>query len=204
MIPQFTKICKRISEIIKKTARKKSEEEIYEEAVARFKKEEAGCPECGAIGKLNPYGNYWRNMVYHEDPKINDGVIKIVRYKCGSCGRTHALLPDILVPYSPYTLIFKLTVLLAYYKRDKTAVKICEYYKIAVSTLYAWKKKLLEHKELLMGVVESKKTDAMAFVRGLFESEDTTDSLQGFYAKYGFSFLQNKRNAHKTTQFAAP
>jgi len=64
-----------------------------------------------------------------------------------------------------------------------------------VSTLYEWKKQLLEHKELLLGVVESMKTDITEFFHKYFDSEEATGSLQRFFSKYGFSFLQNKRRA---------
>ena len=204
MIPQFTDICKRISEKIKKIAQKNSEEEIYEKTVENSKPYEERCPECGAAGRLKRYGCYWRHMVYHEDSKVKDSLKKIKRYKCTSCGRTHALLPDILVPYSPYTLSFKLIVLHAYYRREKSVVKICEYFGIAVSTLYVWKKLLLEHQELLMGVVESKKTGALAFLREYLGSESSLEFLRSFFLKYGFSFLQNRRKSRQSATQSVP
>ena len=140
-------------------------------------------------------------MVYEIEIKIEDKRIKILRFKCKSCGVTHALLPDILIPYSSYTLSFKISVLLEYFKREKTVVSICKHFGIAVSTLYAWKKQLLEHKELLIGVVESKKTDALAFLRKFLDSIEISELLQDFWRRYGFSFLQSKR---QTTQSVPP
>jgi len=127
MIPYFTNLCKLITEKIKNITKIFCEEQIYQEKVDNFKHHGERCLRCGAVGRLNPYGSYWRHMVYHADSKIEDKRIKVIRFKCTSCGATHALLPDILIPYSPYTLSFKLTVLHTYFKREKTVVSICEY-----------------------------------------------------------------------------
>ena len=204
MITYFTNICKQIYEKIKKIGEKNNEEQKYQETADRFRHHGEGCAKCGAVGKLKAYGWYMRWMVYHEGGKNKEAQIKIQRYKCESCGGTHALLPDILVPYSAYTLTFKLTVIHAYYKREKTVAKICEQFGIAISTLYAWKKLLLEHKELLMGVLESKKTDALAFIREFLSSESVAESLRGFFLKYGFSFLQNRRKSKQSATQSVP
>ena len=174
--------------------------QIYQDVADRYKHYDERCPHCGAKGKLKPYGSYYRHMVYYTDSKVEDKRIKVLRFKCKSCGKTHALLPDILIPYSSYTLAFKLTVLLEYFKREKTVIQICEYFGIAVSTLYAWKKQLLDHKELVIGVMASKTANIVAFLREFIDS----NCLQRFFSKYGFSFMQTRRNRRQTTQSVPP
>ena len=200
MIPYFTNICKLISEKIKNIIKTFCEVQIYQDVADRYRHYDERCPSCGAKSKLDPYGSYWRHMVYYANSKIEDKRIKILRFKCKSCKKTHALLPDVLIPYSPYSLNFKLSVLLEYFKREKTVVKICEYFGIAISTLYAWKKQLLDHKELMIGVIASKNSTIITFLRELFDS----DSLQRFFSKYNFSFLQNKRKYNQSTTQSIP
>ena len=55
---------------------------------------------CGCSGCLAPYGSYTRHI------KNDDGRIKIRvrRLRCRDCGRTHALLPTSIVPYSQVLL----------------------------------------------------------------------------------------------------
>jgi transposase-like protein len=85
-----------------------------------------------------------------------------------------------------------LKVLVAYYERVNTVVEICKDFHITVSTLYEWKKRIESHKELLLGILVGQKTPALAFLRGLINSNRLSGTLRKFYKKYGFSFLQNK------------
>jgi transposase-like protein len=71
-----------------------------------------------------------------------------------------------------------------------TVMDICERFGIAVSTLYEWQKRLLEHKECLLGTLSSQKAPALAFLRGLFASSRLSDTLRGFFRRHGFSFMQ--------------
>jgi hypothetical protein len=109
-----------------------------------------------------------------------------------SCKTTHALLPDIIIPYSPYSLRFMLTVLVAYFERNTTVLDVCTYFGIAVSTLYEWKHRMLEHKDLLLGILASLKEPAHAFLSGFIDSFRLLDQLKDFFSRYGFSFMQNR------------
>ena len=185
MIRLFTALCKSVLE-------KLSDEAIFQEATDGYSYHKAQCPACGTVGKLSPYGDYSRNLVSHDGEESIESSISPRRFECGSCGRTHALLPDILVPHSQYSLRFMLTALVAYFDRSKTIVALCAQFGIAVSTLYAWKHRLLEHKELLLGMVYSHNKPAHAFLRGLLASIHISEQLSYFFNRYAFSFLQNR------------
>lgn len=183
MIRLFTALCKTILNIL-------PDETLFLEAMVGFNYYHKKCPLCGAVGKLVPYGDYSRVLISLIKGKPVDSRILPNRFKCKSCGATHALLPDVLVPYSPYTLRFKLCVLIAYFERKTTIVNICESFDIAVSTLYRWKDIIIEHKGLLLGVLINSKTPALEFLRGLLNSHGLSDILRSFFWKYGFSFMQ--------------
>jgi hypothetical protein len=183
MIRLFTALCKSLLDKI-------SEEQAFLSATREFNPYGAGCPICGAAGKLSDYGSYERNHVTITDGIVVDSRANPRRVKCLSCGATHALLPDTLTPYSPYTLQFKLLVLVAHFERDTTVVSVCGRFAIAVSTLYEWKKLMAAHKDFMLGVLVSRKTPALAFLRGLLNSADISATLHGFFHKYGFSFMQ--------------
>ena len=51
---------------------------------------------CGHSGSLSIHG-YYRRSVKVPDGKIS---LRICRVICSHCGRTHALLPSVIVPYS--------------------------------------------------------------------------------------------------------
>ena len=194
MIRLFTALCKLKFEEL-------SDQTIFQDATDGFNHFGKKCPCCGASGKLSLYSSYSRYLVSYKDGEIIEYQVCTRRVKC-ECGATHALLPDITIPYSSYSLRFKLAVLIAYFKRDTTVVAICERFGIAVSTLYAWKVRLLEHKALLLGVLLSQKKTALEFLRSLFDSTDLSVRLCRFYRKHAFSFLQNKLSV--TTSSAPP
>ena len=185
MIRLFTSLCKSVLE-------KLSDEAIFQEATEGFSYHNERCPSCGAAGKLSPYGEYFRNLVSHNGEKTIESQVSPLRFECASCGITHALLPDIIVPYSQYSLRFMLAVLVAYFERNTTVLAVCTYYGIAVSTLYAWKHRLLEHKDLLLGMLASLKEPVQVFLRDLFDSLRLSEQLSVFFRRYGFSFLQNR------------
>jgi hypothetical protein len=85
-----------------------------------------------------------------------------------------------------------LTVLVAYFERSTTVLDVCIYFGIAVSTLYAWKDRLLEHKNLLLGILASRKEPVLAFLCELLASMRLSEQLKNFFSRYGFSFLQNR------------
>jgi transposase-like protein len=183
MIRLFTDICKTLLENI-------TDEGIFQDATNNFIHYTEKCPNCHTSMNLILYSDYVRNLVSFEDGKVIERRVKPKRFKCASCGKTHALLPDILIPYSPYSLRFKLSVLTAYFQRDTTVEAICQCFGIAVSTLYEWKKCLLSHKELHLGILINRKEPASSFLRGLLESTCLSEHLHHFFHRFAFSFMQ--------------
>lgn len=195
MIRLFAELCKLKLESL-------SEEVIFQNATDEFNYYGKKCPNCGANGTLAPYGAYSRYLVSYKGKIIKGSLVYPNRYICASCDTTHALLPDIIIPYSPYSLQFILTVLIAYFERDTTVVAICECFGIAVSTLYAWKARLLEHKTLIFGELISRKKPTLAFLHSFLNSDCLSDHLSNFFHRHAFSFMQNQPGS--TTRSVPP
>ena len=185
MIRLFTALCKSFLKEL-------SEWQIFQEAADGFGHLGEACPKCGAKGKLSGHGDYGRGMTSYEGGQIVYRLISVLRYLCASCKATHALLPDIIVPYSPYSLLFMLAALIAYYERDDTVAEVCARFGIAVSTIYKWIERIAEHKDLMLGVLISQKRRTHSYILGLLDSAELSDTLRRFFRKYGFSFMQNR------------
>ena len=185
MIRLFTGLCKALFKEL-------PDEEIFLEGTDKYGHYDKQSPCCGASGKLAPHGSCSRGLVYCKDGKVVATRVEPRRFKCAPCEKTHALLPDIIVPYSPYSLRFMLLVLIAYFEREETVVAVFERFGIAVSTLYEWKKRLALHKELMLGLLISQKTPALAFLEGLLGSARLSHALRDFFSRHAFSFLQRK------------
>jgi ribosomal protein S27AE len=169
--------------------------EMFQQATDGYRYYNERCPRCGALGRLSPHGDYCRWLVFFSGNHAASQRVRPLRFECASCGATHALLPDILTPYSSYSLRFKLAVLRAYFERDATVVAICGRFGIAVSTLYKWKELFLSHMRLMLGMLTSQKESALAFLRGLFGSHSLSERLRSFCGRHGFSFMQNRSTA---------
>lgn len=162
---------------------------IFKEIDKRFHIHGEHCPNCRAKGRLSFHDDYERNLVAYENEDIQENLIDIRRVMCSSCNKTSAVLPDVIVPYKSYSIIFILHVLKAYFFRTETVTALCERFGIAVSTLYAWKKRYLSHKTLNLGKLEK-----------YFHTQDPhlpkpeeicfTELLYSFFQTFGFSFLQ--------------
>ena len=183
MIRLFGALCKAyLKELTERLALQK--------ATDNFRHLAEPCPNCGAVGKLTEHGDYGRGLTSFENGKIVDLTIRPVRFFCSSCATSHAILPDIIIPYGRYSLIFVLTVLAAYFEGADTVANTCEKFGIAVSTIYDWQKRIILHKELMLGALVSQKRRTHSYVLGLLGSSDLSSILRSFYRKYGFSFLQ--------------
>lgn len=151
------------------------------------------CPACRARGMYQPHGSYKRYVVDVYGEKITELRVSIPRVRC-TCGHTHALLKDSLIPYSQYTLRFILTVLKVYFRHSRTILQICRDFGIAVPTLYRWKRIFLAHRELWLGLLRSRDSDPSYFLQFIDHQRHLSDFLHAFFLKAGTSFLQLHRN----------
>jgi len=195
MIRVYTALCKAYFKEL-------SERQIFQKSTDTFSHLGEPCPNCGAKGKLTGHGDYGRYLVSFENGEIVVTLVSPDRFLCSSCKTSHALLPDIIIPYGRYSLLFVLAVMLAYFERAMAVSKICEQFGIAVSTIYNWKDRVSEHKNLMLGALISQKQDMHSYVFGLLESNYLSDILRRFFRKYGFSFMQ--RQSIPTTRSRPP
>lgn len=112
--------------------------ELYEKAMSHLQFRELECPYCGEKGKFNRHGTYGRYIVEWIEGQKHCSSIRVIRFRCGSCSKTHTYLPPFLIPYTSYGMCFVLTVLIQYFKREITIDQICGKYDISESMLYRW------------------------------------------------------------------
>ena len=71
---------------------------------------EVACPECGRVGDFGGHGSYGRTVVYKNSAER----VTVARVMCHGCRRTHAVLPEGVVPYKSFAAAFVLAVLSAW------------------------------------------------------------------------------------------
>ena len=95
MIRKNSLICKIIR--IKKTSI-----QLFNEYMLSYSWEDEACPWCGSKGNCVSHGSYMRSMADFTYGKTVYGEICVLRLCCTSCGHTHAILPDVIIPSSAY------------------------------------------------------------------------------------------------------
>jgi len=119
-------------------------------------------------------------------------MVKVHRGIC-KCGKTEALLPDVLIPFSSYSLRFVLKILWKFLHRKETVEKFCAKYCIAVQTVYNWLSLFKLHYNKWMDITNELAGISRVMIRTIMDIP-TFPLL--FYKKAGFSFFQGNRYAH--------
>lgn len=157
------------------------------------------CPSCKTnYPNWKKHATYFRYLIFLEDKANITEQITITRYKCESCKRTHALLPDLIIPYSSYSLGFVILVIEEYFNKSLSVTETCLKYDISASTLYCWKDLFLKHKKIWLGLLDDRLITAIQFLYALF-GENQYLNLIDFFQIAGISFLQTQ--FHRKTAY---
>ena len=150
------------------------------------------CPYCGAKGTCNKRGSYERSLVTFPDGKPQVVRLRIPRVQC-TCGKSHALLPDFIVPYLSYSLPMILRILSDFFTRRLTIRGICEKYLVSPPLIYRFKKRFLIHKKQWLGILRDMELSTISFMEELL-----TSSYDRFHDAFlrltTYSFLQSHKN----------
>ena len=162
--------------------------------MASFQTESEECPYCHSTGNCKTHATYQRSIIdiIHGKPVYQE--IRISRIICESCGHTHAILPDTIIPYSQYGIFFILRVLGEYFVHVKTVAALCETYSITASMLYRWRDLFLLNRSVWLSVLELAEQSPRDFIWFLCLKESFSDFSTAFFRLTGFSFLQSHAN----------
>lgn len=153
------------------------------------------CPVCGSKGSCTFHASYVRNIIDFAGGRTVYSQVTVTRLICRSCGHTHAILPDFIIPYSTYGLFFLLRVLAEYFARLSTVQKLCERFSITPSMLYRWRDLFLSHKDAWLGVLASSEKSPLPFLKELSSMAGySSDFSCRFVLLTAHSFLQSHRN----------
>lgn len=111
------------------------------------------CPNCNSY-KMVKHGYYVRYLIIDEHTEKHS--IKILRVKCKHCGKTHAILPFLVIPYIQTTLIRAIIIIDTFEnnKKENYSYLSCEYRIISIFKRI-WKNKLKSY-SLKLSTVKSK------------------------------------------------
>ncbi|WP_141400949.1 DUF6431 domain-containing protein [Lacrimispora amygdalina] len=173
---------------------KTSSKFLFLDFMRSFQPKTVECPICHSKGNCKIHASYSRSIIdiIHGKPVYQD--ICVTRIICESCGHSHAILPDTIIPYSQYGIFFILRVLAEYFTHLKTVASLCEAYNITPSMLYRWRDMFLQNRSVWLSILDQKEQLPKDFIRFLCLMEHFSDFSSGFFRLTGSSFLQSHAN----------
>lgn len=174
---------------------KKTSVQLFNEFMLSYSWENETCPWCGSKGNCVSHGSYTRSMNDFVHGKIVYGEACVLRVRCTSCRHTHAILPDVIIPYAVYGLFFILRVLAEYFLHLYTVEKLCTRFGISASTLYRFRDIFLSQKQLWLGLLVCAETTPSAFIKDIcLLAQYSTSFACRFVLLSARSFLQSHKN----------
>ena len=94
---------------------KTSSKSLFDSYMAKFQPHLETCPLCGSTGNCHIHDYYDRSMVDFRSGIRTHYSLCVMRVFCDSCEHAHAILPDVMIPYSSFSLLFILRLLGQYF-----------------------------------------------------------------------------------------
>lgn len=164
-----------------------SDQELYDHFLNTFDPLLQVCPHCGAAANFIKAGSYSRYLIHIADGSRQDLIVDVRRLQCRNCERTHAVLPDLLIPFGCHSLRFILEVLRAYLNRSCSVELLCEHWQIAISTLYRWIHLFIDQYSAWVQILDRIRWVTEDAIDKLYGRTDFPD---GFLRIFRFSFFQ--------------
>ena len=170
-----------------------SSKDLYEAFKKDFNLSKERCPTCNAIGQMKIFDSYDRYIVDFRNGKIISDMLTIPRALC-TCGHTHGILTDFIVPYRQYSLPFILQVLKERFINNMTLEKIHEIYGVSHKVLKKWKDVFRRHRDLWLGIVRSRQVSFQEYLDQILSLDPYSGFAHAFYLRTLLSFLQTHAN----------
>ncbi len=117
---------------------KTSSKSLFDSYMERFQPEQETCPICGSTGTATSITTTGRSIIDFKAGRQEKSDLCILRVFCDSRRHSHAVLPDIIIPYSSYSLFFVLRLLGEYFAGLFTIEQLCERYDISQNQFFKW------------------------------------------------------------------
>ena len=173
---------------------KTSSKFLFDSYMEQFKPELETCPICGSTGNCHIHDYYGRSIIDFKAGRQEKSDLCILRVFCDSCRHAHAILPDIIIPYSSYSLFFVLRLLGEYFAGLFTIEQLCERYSISPKQFFRWLALWKSHKQEWLGLLSDAGTSSLSFLKKLISADSFSSFSQEFVRRFSLSFLQSHRN----------
>ena len=162
--------------------------------MALFQPERETCPICRSTGNCHIHDYYGRSIIDFRNGKQEKSNLCVLRVFCHSCEHAHAILPDVIIPYSSYSLLFILRLLSEYFAGLFTIEQLCERYGISQNQFFKWLALWKSHKQEWLGLLADAEASNLSFLKKLISAGRFSSFSEEFILHFSLSFLQSHKN----------
>ena len=173
---------------------KTSSKFLFDSYMALFQPRLETCPICGSTGNCHIHDYYGRSIIDFKAGKQEKSDLCVLRVFCDSCSHAHAILPDVIIPYSSYSLFFVLRILGEYFAGLYTIEQLCERYRISQNQLFKWVALFKSHKQEWLGLLADAEISDLSFLKNLAAAGSYSSFSMEFIRLSSRSCLQSHRN----------
>ncbi len=173
---------------------KTSSKSLFDSYMEHFHPELETCPICGSTGNCHVHDYYGRSIIDFVTGKQQKSHLCVLRVFCENCQHAHAILPDIIIPYSSYGLFFILRILGEYFSRLYTIEQLCERFGVSQNQFFKWLGLWKTHKQQWLGLLLDAETSDSSFLKDLVTLDNYSSFSMEFIRLVSQSFLQSHQN----------
>ena len=165
---------------------KTSSKFLFDTFMAQFRPELETCPICNSTGNCHIHDYYRRSIIDFDAGQRTHSGLCVLRVFCDSCEHAHAVLPDAIIPYSSFSLLFVLRLLGQYFADLGSVEQLCERFGVSQNLFYKWLKLWNFHKQRWLGVLaDSGVIQCLSFGNGICQiSSDMCPAGCAFCIRY--------------------
>ena len=173
---------------------KTSSKFLFDTFMAQFRPELETCPICNSTGNCHIHDYYRRSIIDFDAGQRTHSGLCVLRVFCDSCEHAHAVLPDAIIPYSSFSLLFVLRLLGQCFADLGSVEQLWERFGASPNLFYKWLKLWNFHKQRWLGVLADSETSSISFWKKLYEQERYSDFSMEFIRSTSYTFLQAHKN----------
>lgn len=145
------------------------------------------CPKCGANHSLIRHGTYDRNLILLDASNIiRELKFNVLRVKCKSCGSTHTILPNDIIPYCIYSFSFIITLLSKRYIYKEKITDISENLSVSFQMIYFFISKILKFLDSASIVLRNLGSYCVSNLSSIIKFISTYNKFNNFSYQYFF------------------
>ena len=173
---------------------KTSSKSLFDSYMEQFKPQFETCPICGSTGNCHIHDYYGRSVIDFKGGRQDKSQLCVLRVFCDSCQHAHAILPDIIIPYSGYSLFFVLRILGEYFAGLYTIEQLCQRFNVSQNQFYKWLTLWKSHKKEWLGLLADTETSDYDFFNQLVALHSYSSFSMEFIRLTSHSFMQCHKN----------